>query len=232
MTNLQTILTIAILINVAFGFLLLYFFLLVSAKEKPDDYQDNFKEVKDKSYDILGDALKKADKIITNAELRGIKLFAQEKLEEGKMSKEYQGRLRALEQKLAASFETRINDAEKSYLDFTSFIEKNFQDHIDQNQKLLTDKTVSFIQNTENLINTSIQNTQEKIKTELTKEFTLAKQEIDEYKRKRLAVIDQNIVDILEKTLSLALGKKLSLSDQAELIYKALEEAKKEHAFT
>ena len=35
--------------------------------------------------------------------------------------------------------------------------------------------------------------------------------------------------EILEKTLQVALGKKLSLSDQSELIYKALNEAKEEH---
>ena len=47
-----------------------------------------------------------------------------------------------------------------------------------------------------------------------------------------IKIVDENIIEILEKTLRIALGKKMSLADQSALIYKALEEAKKEHALS
>jgi len=54
--------------------------------------------------------------------------------------------------------------------------------------------------------------------------------EIEEYKIHRRKVLDEKIVDILEEVLRLTIDKKLSLSDQSDFIYKALEEAKKNHA--
>ena len=39
-------------------------------------------------------------------------------------------------------------------------------------------------------------------------------------------IIDENIVAMLEKTLSLVLAKNLNLRDQMELVYESLERAK------
>ena len=58
-----------------------------------------------------------------------------------------------------------------------------------------------------------------------------ARGEIDEYRIHRQKVMDEKIVDILEEVLALSIDKKLSLADQSDFIYKALEEAKKNHAF-
>ncbi len=46
-----------------------------------------------------------------------------------------------------------------------------------------------------------------------------------------MEIIDENVVAILEKTLNIALGKKLTFTEQTELIYEALEQAKKENIF-
>ena len=47
-----------------------------------------------------------------------------------------------------------------------------------------------------------------------------------------MEVLDENIVAVLEKTLNVVVGKKLTLGDQTELVYEALEQAKKENIFT
>ena len=51
---------------------------------------------------------------------------------------------------------------------------------------------------------------------------------IDTYKRQQLNLIDEHIIAVLERTLSIVLAKKLSLEDQVDLINEALEKAKTE----
>ena len=58
-----------------------------------------------------------------------------------------------------------------------------------------------------------------------------ARQEIVEYRLHRQKVLDEKIVDILTEVLQKTIDKKLSLADQSDFIYKALEEAKNSHAF-
>jgi len=59
-------------------------------------------------------------------------------------------------------------------------------------------------------------------------ELKSTRQLIDTYKSEQLKLIDENIVAMMEKTLSIVLAKKLSLKDQLELVYEALEKAKVE----
>lgn len=59
-------------------------------------------------------------------------------------------------------------------------------------------------------------------------ELKAARQLIETYKQQQLKVIDENVIAMLEKTLSLVLTKKISLQDQVELVYEALEKAKAE----
>ncbi len=57
-------------------------------------------------------------------------------------------------------------------------------------------------------------------------EIQSARSLIESYKKQQFSLIDENIVAMLEKTLSLVLTKKLSLEDQIDLIYESLEKAK------
>lgn len=59
-------------------------------------------------------------------------------------------------------------------------------------------------------------------------ELKSARQLIDTYKVQQMNIIDENIVAMLEKTLSLVLAKNLNLKDQMDLVYDSLERAKSE----
>jgi uncharacterized membrane protein len=59
-------------------------------------------------------------------------------------------------------------------------------------------------------------------------ELRSARQLIDTYKVQQMNVIDENIMAMLEKTLSLVLAKNLDLKDQMDLVYESLEKAKAE----
>jgi len=60
-------------------------------------------------------------------------------------------------------------------------------------------------------------------------EFATAKQQIDEYKKYRLAKLDGEIDEIVSNTVKKVIGKVIPMEEHKKLIISALEEAKREH---
>ena len=100
-----------------------------------------------------------------------------------------------------------------------------------ENQKLLEEKSNTLITDSEKLLSDFTQDLHNRFRSQVDLELAKAKSEIENYKLRRVAILDENVVEILEKTIQIALGKKLTLTEHSDLIYKALEQAKKEHAF-
>lgn len=201
-----------------------------------EDQQDKgekqiLKESKEKSSSIIHKAIKQANKILVAAELKGMKLIATEKMASNKLAGQYQEHLRSLEENLGKQFEKIAKEGEVSYENFAKRIEQTIRETLDRNEKMLEQKTNIFFDNAQNELGRFTTDIHNKIRAQIDQELSAARAEIAEYKKHRLKALDENIIEILEKTLEVALGKKLSLADQSELIYKALEEAKKEHAF-
>lgn len=71
------------------------------------------------------------------------------------------------------------------------------------------------------LISTEAQTTQS-----IELEVKATRNLIESYKQQQLKLIDENIIAMMEQTLNIVLGKKLSLKEQLELVYEALEKAK------
>ena len=68
--------------------------------------------------------------------------------------------------------------------------------------------------------------TESKTATSIELELKASRELIETYKTQQLKLIDENIVAMIEQTINIVLGKKLSLKDQLDLIYEALEKAK------
>lgn len=123
--------------------------------------------------------------------------------------------------KLQQAMEDHFNAAFKEYgrfLDATR--EKAGQ--------VLTQKTQNLFDRFEQNLSDFLIQTQQKSTYTVDLEMQAARNLIDTYKRQQLNLIDEHIIAVLERTLSLVLAKKLSLSDQVDLINEALEKAKAE----
>jgi guanylate kinase len=191
---------------------------------------EDLEEMKIKSSKILHKAAKQAGRIITQAELAGLRLFAQEKLQTKEIIEDYRKHLTSLEETLTKQFETRVNEADKTYADLISKIENALVQHIRANQDALEKKTMDFITRSQNALQQFMGQVEGQMKTRIDEEMARARNEIETYRQRRMKILDDNIIEILEKTIQISLGKKLSLTDQSDLIYKALDDAKKEHA--
>lgn len=72
----------------------------------------------------------------------------------------------------------------------------------------------------------------DKIEEHIEKEFDSVREMIDLYKKKRMDMIDSEIIALIERTTALALQKKLTLGEHTELLFSALEEAKSQNIFS
>ena len=66
------------------------------------------------------------------------------------------------------------------------------------------------------------------IETKLQEQYATVGKEVQEYKIQQMTKVDNHIIELVQKTTTLALGKSLSIENHQELVLEALEEAKKQ----
>lgn len=170
-------------------------------------------QFQEKGVEILHDSIKKSQAILAESELEGIKMAAETKLDTAKLEAEYQKKLEETQNQLV-QYMAGLQERSK---EFEEASQKTIQDRINQIFANLEERMGQFLIAAENKTTSSIE-----------LELKSARQLIETYKSQQLKLIDENILAMMEQTLNLVLGKKLSLKDQLDLIYEALEQAKGE----
>ncbi|OGE17658.1 hypothetical protein A2769_04070 [Candidatus Daviesbacteria bacterium RIFCSPHIGHO2_01_FULL_37_27] len=239
MPNIDFVSITALIIVTISGFLFFYLQKKHQLPSEPDSYQE-------KGYKILQNASKKAQAILGMAELDAIKIsadtrFYREKLaerfdKEAEIASKLASELIKLNsQKTVDEFNIYMNqlksDLEKSNKDFTDYLIylKNDADaQKNQSQDAVKQQILQiFVKFEENLSQFLMASEQRSVQS-IELELSAARQLIETYKQQQLKLIDENVIAMLEKTLSLVLAKKMSLQDQVDLVYEALEKAKAE----
>ncbi|MFH0936716.1 MAG: hypothetical protein V1808_00260 [Candidatus Daviesbacteria bacterium] len=176
------------------------------------------KDLSEKDYDLIRQAIKKAQTILAKAELESIQTVADNRVLNRKLEEEYEEQIT-----------TRATEVER---EFTQFL-KDLQVRAEQSQLLLENtsrqKTEEVLQRFEKNLASFLAACQQQGIGSINAEVNTAKKLIEDYKKQRMATIDENIADIVEETTAKVLSKKLSLKDQTDLIYEALEQAKKDN---
>lgn len=189
------------------------------------------RESQAKTHSIIYKTIQQANKILVAAELKGLQLLSKQKITGNELADQFQQHLDTIEKSLQDQLDRSAKHADEAYEDFIASAEQSINNHITQNQKMLEDKAQAMIERTESLLTSFTADLESKVKGDVEKELAAASAEVEEYKKNRMRIVDERIVDILEAVLRVTLEKKMSLADQSELIYKALEDAKREHAF-
>lgn len=180
------------------------------------------------SYSLLHSAMKKAQAIVGAAELESLKIVSEGKYGVRKLEAKYEEEFAQALGKLESDFSENALQAEKSFIQYLA----DLRTHSEQTQNLLQEmsrqKTAELFERFEQNLSNFLTQTQGQSMNAVNLELQAARQLIDTYKAQQLALIDENVIAMLEKTLSLVLAKKLSLKDQMELVYESLEKAKVE----
>lgn len=188
-------------------------------------------EAESKASSILHQAVKQAQKMIVRAELEGISLVAKLRIQASKLEEEQHQQMKKILEEMRQRTQKESNEAGKAYEDYLSLLETRLETDLSQKQGLMKEKIDQMFGQTQKLLDSFVADLQKQTEVQIDKEIGRAQKIIAEYRQRRLEIVDENIVGILERTLNLTLGKKLSLTEQTQLVYEALEEAKKENIF-
>lgn len=189
-------------------------------KEK-DAELDSYKQ---KAFEILHKSITESTEMLGNAELEGVKIVADTKYEVSRLEKEYSQQLA----KLILQSEKNITLSQNKLIVFMEGLQKRSKELEVSSQTAVEQRISRMFENLESKLGEFLVSTQEKTISSIELELKAARNLIDSYKDSQLKLIDENIIAMMEQTLNLVLGKKLSLKDQLDLVYEALEKAKVE----
>lgn len=130
------------------------------------------------------------------------------------------GQMDALYQKISA--------AETNYEKFLQTLGASTQQAQFQSVETAKQKVDKLFEDFEVKLADFLLQSEQKMMLAVDLELRSARQLIDTYKVQQMNVIDENIMSMLEKTLSLVLAKNLDLKDQMDFVYESLEKAKGE----
>ncbi len=163
-----------------------------------------------RQYLAMQDAQLKANQIIQQAQTAAIKITATDK----------------------ASLETISRQAlaqtEQQFKTYLQELATAAQGSLTGREQLIEQKINQLFESFEENLSSFLTQTQQQSVKSVELEMQAARQLIQTYKQQQFKLIDENIVSMLERTLSLVLVKKLSLKEQIDLVYESLEKAKAE----
>ncbi|MDO8576721.1 MAG: hypothetical protein Q7R82_00075 [Candidatus Daviesbacteria bacterium] len=202
--------------------LLLYLHELNTRRRLESETDQFLRELQEKGWDTLHESIKKSDDIIGEAELEGIKVVAGSKVGTAKFEKEFSNQLAGA---LTASKQT-ITAAQAALLLFLQDLQKRSAEFEEAEKTAGQQRINQLFDRVENKLSDFLIQTAQKTTSSIELELKASRQMIDTYKAEQLKLIDENIIAMMEQTLSIVLAKKLSLNDQMDLVYEALEKAK------
>lgn len=121
-----------------------------------------------------------------------------------------------------------INAAQAALLQFMTDLQKRSAQFEEASKASGEQRINQLFDRVENRLSDFLIQTEQKSTGSIELELRSTRQLIETYKNQQLKLIDENIIAMMEQTLNIVLAKKLSLTDQLDLVYEALERAKVE----
>lgn len=133
----------------------------------------------------------------------------------------------ALFERLAAE----ISNVEKGIQHLAIALEEAAANESDKNADIVRDEMQKIGQTTAKSVVEVARGLDEVLRKNLEHEFAAISKEVDVYRKARLELVDERILVLIEETAQIALGKQVSMAEQSEFVYRALEEAKERGIF-
>ncbi|MBI2018933.1 hypothetical protein HYS96_04500 [Candidatus Daviesbacteria bacterium] len=139
-----------------------------------------------------------------------------------KLESEFRAKLDKMLQNSQATIDTQTNALTK----FLSNLQTKSVESEEMQRKTIEQTINQMFANLEQRLSDFLTSTEQKTTQSIELELKGARNLIESYKAQQLKLIDENIIAMMEQTLNIVLAKKLTLKDQLELVYEALEKAK------
>lgn len=220
-----TILILILLATALAGILILLYFHESGKRKKVElEGQEFLESIGEKGWETLNQSFKKSQAILGQAELEGIRVAAESKLEITRFTEDF---AKQLAQSLNESKQT-IAVAQAGLLQFMQELQKRSATFEATTQQAGQNRINKLFEGLEQRLSDFLIQTEQQTTSSIELELRSTRQLIETYKNQQFALIDENIIAMMEQTLNVVLGKKLTLKDQLDLVYEALEKAKVE----
>lgn len=234
MPNLNLVSIAALIISA----LSLFLFVVEFSRHRSKTHQkelETLEKAEAKSYELIHDAIKKSQAILGQAELEEIKVVANSNLQTEKLEKNLEAQFAKTSAVAVTTFEQdlkvlteRISQAQYQYLKYLQDLKTRLDSAQVTNEEIVKTQVNNLFEKFEQNLTDFLTQTEQKTVMSIDLELQASRQLIETYKQQQLKIIDENIIAILEKTLSLVVARKLSLKDQSDMVFEALEKAKLE----
>lgn len=124
-----------------------------------------------------------------------------------------------------------IENVEKGIQHLALALEEAAANESDKNAEIVREEMRKIGEETARSVVRVAEGLDEALRTNLEKEFTAITHELGKYREARMRLVNERILLLIEETAQIALQKQLSLQDQADLVYRSLEEAKQRGIF-
>ncbi len=131
-------------------------------------------------------------------------------------------------QDLVQNSKTSITSSQDELIRFMGDLQKRSAEFEEASKNATEQRINQLFERLETKLSDFLIQTEQKTTSSIELELKGTRELIETYKNAQLKLIDENIIAMMEQTLNIVLGKKLSLKDQLDLIYEALEKAKVE----
>lgn len=181
----------------------------------------NFRQ---KFQNTINQSVAKSKNILDEAELNSVKVVADTRFHTQRMEEEMGREV----EDLIREAQRTINAHSLKFVQFLENLQKDAQLIQKESQKNTAERINQLFGSLEQRLADFLVETSQKTSSTLELELKSARALIETYKQEQLKLIDENILSMMEQTLSTVLNKKLSLEDHLDLVYEALEKAKVE----
>lgn len=165
---------------------------------------------------------RKSLQLLEAAEQAETQLLASNKYFAQKLASEFSAKLEKMLQNSQATITAQTNALTKFLADLQIKSSES-----EETQRKTIEQTINqMFANLEQRLSDFLTSTEQKTTQSIELELKGARNLIESYKEQQLKLIDENIIAMMEQTLNIVLAKKLTLKDQLELVYEALEKAK------
>ncbi len=206
--------------------------------------QEILDKSQEKGYEIISSAIKKSEAMLGMAEIEQIKQEAESNLRINKFETELEKEISSSSNQIVTGLSRQAaqvkQEMEQAKLEFIKFLQ-DLRAFLEQSKSSSQQQLVQSLNSQNETVKVQISQLFEKFEQSLSDfliktqqrsvesidvELKATRQLIDTYKGEQLKLIDENIIAMLERTLSLVLTKKLTLKDHVDLVYESLEKAK------
>lgn len=195
-----------------------------SVAKSPEN--DQALSLSEKAAEIIDHAQQEARRILAEAELTGIKAVASKKINTTELEKTYEKDLSGLTSEAYKELTIASTELKKRYEQFIIESENIIAHHISQNQARLDAHLTQTLEANDKAFEMFLQSQQQKLDQAFSKEISQVETLVKNYYKKRLELVDSNIVNLITEATKITLSRSLNFKDHTTIILEALEEAK------